>query len=134
MAVRGAGSTGKIGIVSTKLLAGANISPNLIRMKVNAKQINPLYMYYLLSSKEGQQLVNQKITRTAKKAITAAELKTIELPIAPLQLQLAFARIAELILRITEKQANFTNELNRLHSSLTNRNFGNSNNVPSSGI
>lgn len=93
MAVRGDGSTGKMAYVSNKNFEGANISPNLLRFSAKSDIIHPLYLYHLLSSKSGQELIRQRITRTAKKTITAKELKNIEIPTPSLDLQNRFANI-----------------------------------------
>lgn len=114
MAVRGDGSTGKIGRVSTKLLAGANISPNLIRIQSNPTKIHPLYLFHILSSAEGQALIQTRITRTAKKKITATEFKTIDIPVPPLDVQNAFARKIESLYRIKESQQEFATTTDEL--------------------
>jgi type I restriction enzyme S subunit len=124
MAVRGDGSTGKIGRVSTEKLVGANISPNLIRIHVDPNKIHPLYLFHLLHSRRGQGLIRSRITRTAKKKITAIEFKAIEIPLPPMQLQNRFAHIIESLARIKKMQLEFSVEANDLFLSLVQKAFG----------
>lgn len=50
MAVRGDWSTAKrIGLVSNSNITGANISPNLIRIKANKDILNPIYLFHFLT-------------------------------------------------------------------------------------
>lgn len=117
MAVRGDGSTGKIGRVSTAKLVGANISPNLIRIQLDQTRIHPLYLFHLFSSRQGQALIRSRITRTAKKKITAVELKALEIPVPPLELQQKFAHVIELMERIKKEQVASMTHVSRLFQS-----------------
>jgi type I restriction enzyme S subunit len=124
MAVRGDGSTGKIGHVSTEKLVGANISPNLIRIHADSNRIHPLYLFHLLYSKRGQGLIRSRITRTAKKKITAVEFKAIAMPVPPMELQNKFAHMIESLARIKRMQIEFSAEANNLFLSLMQKAFG----------
>ena len=98
MAVRGDGSTAKrIGRVVSQSIVGANISPNLIRFKANGRKANALYVYAFLVSNGGQIRLNKYVTKTAKKTITAKDIKNIQIPVPPLSLQNRFAEIVGLI-------------------------------------
>ncbi|MBI2183951.1 MAG: restriction endonuclease subunit S [Thaumarchaeota archaeon] len=123
MAVRGDGSTGKIGHVSTRELVGANMSPNLIRIKTNPTKIHPLYLFHLLSSADGQELIKTRITRTAKKKLTAVELKAMEIPVPPIELQQKFATQAEKFNHLKRIQAVFLHDTNELFNSLMSKAF-----------
>lgn len=91
MAVRGDGSTGKrIGLVNCDELIGANISPNLLRIKTDNESLNPVFLYYLLTSAQGQSMIEQYITRTAKKTITAQNIKTLPVILPPIKIQKKF--------------------------------------------
>lgn len=103
MAVRGDGSTAKrIGIVISENLVGANISPNLLRFSANAEICAPVYLYFFLMSKEGQSKLAQHVTRTAKKTITATNIKTVEMPVPQMDDQLRFQ---DIILKIENQKA-----------------------------
>ena len=94
MAVRGDGSTAKrIGLVHSNDLIGANISPNLLRIKTDGKHLNPFYLFNLLVSESGQKILERYVTRTAKKTITAQNIKEISIPIPPLSLQDKFEKL-----------------------------------------
>jgi len=94
MAVRGDGSTAKrIGIVISDNLVGANISPNLLRLSANSEICAPAYLFFFLMSKDGQSKLAQHVTRTAKKTITATNIKTIGMPLPPMPDQLHFQDI-----------------------------------------
>ncbi|MDD4652353.1 MAG: restriction endonuclease subunit S [Methanothrix sp.] len=95
MAVRGDGSTAKrIGLVNHPSLVGSNISPNLIRFKTNEIKLNPIFFFYLLTSPGGQRLLEKYVTRTAKKTITAGEIKRIKIICPPISIQQSFEQIA----------------------------------------
>ena len=124
MAVRGDGSTAKrIGYVNSNNLIGANISPNLLRFKANNKVINPRYMFHLLTSQEGQNILDKYVKRTAKKNITAGDIKGIEIPIPPIEFQDKFAQIVEKVETFKQKQIKSIEELYTLFSSLMQKAF-----------
>jgi type I restriction enzyme S subunit len=103
MAVRGDGSTAKrIGIVISENLVDANISPNLLRLSANPDLCAPAYLYFFLMSKDGQSKLEQHVTRTAKKTITATNIKTIDIPLPPMEDQLRFQ---EIVLKIERQKA-----------------------------
>lgn len=104
MAVRGDGSTGKLGYVSSKKFKGSNISPNLLRLSPNRELCNPLFLFYLLRSPFGQALIKQKITRTAKKTITADEIKKITFPLPTIEIQNKFGDFVNKLESIRKKQ------------------------------
>ena len=92
MAVRGDGSAAKrIGIVTEPKLIGANISPNLIRIKVNESILNPIYMFYYLTGEVGQKRLDTYVNKTAKKNIAAKDILKIVTPVPPLTLQNKFS-------------------------------------------
>lgn len=92
MAVRGDGSAAKrIGIITEPILVGANISPNLIRIKVDSDKLNPIYMFYYLTGEVGQKRLDAYVNKTAKKNIAAKDIVKIVVPVPPLPLQQAFA-------------------------------------------
>ncbi|OKL36692.1 restriction endonuclease subunit S [Domibacillus mangrovi] len=98
MAVRGDGSTAKrIGIINSKNLINANISPNLLRIKANIEKVNPKYLFYFLTSDIGQKKLESYIKRTAKKNITATDVKKIELFVPSKEVQDKFEKIVSKI-------------------------------------
>lgn len=114
MAVRGDGSTAKrIGIVISDNLVGANISPNLLRLSANADICAPAYLYFFLMSRDGQGKLEQHVTRTAKKTITAANIKTIGMPLPPLPDQLHFQ---DIVLNIEDQKASLYTSLKEMET------------------
>jgi len=119
MAVRGDGSTAKrIGYVNSSNLVGANISPNLLRFKADIRVMDPSYMFHLLKSFGGQQLLDKYVNRTAKKNINARDIKRIKVPVPPIELQNEFAKITEKINKLKQKQKQSNEELSMLFKSL----------------
>ena len=92
MAVRGDGSAAKrIGIVKTPKLIGANISPNLLRIKAKDSVVNNIYLFRYLISEVGQRRLDAYVNKTAKKNIAAKDIKKVITPIPPIELQNKFA-------------------------------------------
>jgi type I restriction enzyme S subunit len=124
MAVRGDGSTVKrVGIVLSQNIVGANISPNLLRFSANCDIVSPLYLYHYLVSNAGQRRLERYITKTAKKTITAKDIKTIEIPVPNIELQNKF----DMIVISIENQKKFLQasliELETLYKSTTQKAF-----------
>ena len=92
MAVRGDGSAAKrIGIVTEPKLFGANISPNLIRIKAKQELLVPLFLFYYLTGEVGQARLDAFVNKTAKKNIAAKDIVKVITPIPPIKLQRQFA-------------------------------------------
>lgn len=124
MAVRGDGSTGKrIGIVTSKNLVGANISPNLLRFSCNIEILKPKYFFYLITSNSGQNLITRYISRTTKKTITAQNLKAIKIPLPPIELQNQFVTIVEKVEVIKKKYVQSLRGLENFYDSLNQKAF-----------
>lgn len=124
MAVRGDGSTAKrIGMVNNLDIVGANISPNLIRIKANQDVINPIYLFYFLISEYGQLVLQQSITRTAKKTITAENIKKVLMLCPSIEDQNKFAKIVGQIDKIRKSQQQSLLKLNNLFDSLSHEAF-----------
>ena len=92
MAVRGDGSAAKrIGLITEDSLVGANISPNLIRIKTDNNILNPIYMFYYLTGDVGQKRLDAYVNKTAKKNIAAKDIVKVITPVPPIDLQNQFA-------------------------------------------
>lgn len=119
MAVRG-DTTGKIGIVPDEVV-NSNISPNLIRICPDSSKLNPYYLFfYLLLT--GNNL-KSFITNTAKKSITAKDLKSLFIEVPPMKLQQEFAERVEEIESEKVRQAESRKKLDELFNSLMQRAF-----------
>ena len=91
MAVRGDGSAAKrIGIIREDELIGANISPNLIRIKAS-KTMDPIFLFYYLTGEIGQKRLDAYVNKTAKKNIAAKDIVKVIVPVPPIQIQQQFA-------------------------------------------
>jgi len=124
MAVRGDGSTAKkIGIVKEETVIGGNISPNLLRIKVDDKMVNPDYAYYFLTSKGGQSLLKRLIRRAAKKTITATRIKKIKIPKPPIELQNHFGDIVTDVDKLHHYQQKSSEQINDFFNSIMQRAF-----------
>jgi type I restriction enzyme S subunit len=119
MAVRG-DTTGKIGLVPDEL-TGSNISPNLIRISPKSTVVNPYYFfsYMLLASS----IFLVYITNTAKKSITAKNIKSIPIFIPPMSLQDQFGIMVSRILVFDEHRLTSRNRIEELLSTLLHRAF-----------
>ena len=96
MAVRGDGSAAKrIGFITEKCLVGANISPNLIRIKADRNSVIPIFLFYYLTGEIGQKRLDAYVNKTAKKNIAAKDIVKVISPVPPLELQEQFAAIVE---------------------------------------
>jgi len=98
MAVRGDGSAAKrIGIITEDKLIGANISPNLIRIKANDAIILPMFLFYFLTGDIGQKRLDAYVNKTAKKNIAAKDIVKVLVPVPPINLQNDFIEFVKLI-------------------------------------
>jgi len=80
------GYVGKVGIVDSDV-AGSQISPNLIRLSVDSRKVDPYYVWLFLNSRPGQLQFECFKTLTAQETITSLDIKRILIPILPRQLQ-----------------------------------------------
>jgi len=130
MAVRGDGSTVKrIGLVNHKNLVGANMSPNLLRFSANKKVISPFYLYVLVTSGSGQKMLEKYVTQTAKKTITAKDIKQIKIPVPPLFKQNRFSEIFECVHRTKEMMSMSKGAIENQFNALMQKFFGEAENV-----
>jgi type I restriction enzyme S subunit len=119
MAVRG-DTTGKIGLVPQEL-AGANISPNLIRISANKDRVRPLYLFcYLLIARTA---LGHFITNTAKKSITAKNLKAIPVLVPSMDEQKQFEKMMNYVLNNGEDRARIQTGIEYLFRLLLHRSF-----------
>ena len=95
MAVRGDGSAAKrIGIIQEEKLVGANISPNLIRIQAKREIIEPVWLFYYLTSEVGQKRLDAYVNKTAKKNIAAKDIAKIVTPVPDLNKQKQYVDFA----------------------------------------
>jgi type I restriction enzyme, S subunit len=124
MAVRGDGSTvSRIGIVDSSNLIGANISPNLLLFRAKKDVISPMYLFHLMVSDAGQNLLEMYITRTAKKTITAQDIKQIKIPMPRKSLQEKFAQIVQKFERLRTQQREAERQAEHLFQTLLHQAF-----------
>ena len=125
MAVRGDGSAAKrIGIITEPSLIDANISPNLIRIKVNNTMLNPIYMFYYLTGEVGQKRLDAYVNKTAKKNVAAKDIVKIVTPVPPLPLQNDFASFVHQVDKLKVAAQETLNETQKLFNSLMQQYFG----------
>lgn len=125
MAVRGDGSAAKrIGIVTEPKLIGANISPNLIRIKAKNEMLVPLFLFYYLTGEVGQARLDAFVNKTAKKNIAAKDIVKVITPIPPIQLQREFAAFVEQVDKSKFEIQQSLEKLEILKKSLMQQYFG----------
>lgn len=124
MAVRGDGSAAKrIGIVKTEKLIGANISPNLLRIKAKKSIANNVYLFWYLISDVGQRRLDAYVNKTAKKNIAAKDIKKVITAVPPIELQNQFADFVKQIDKLKFKMEESLEELENNFNSLMQRTF-----------
>lgn len=124
MAVRGDGSAAKrIGLVTKEKLIGANISPNLLRIKAKKNVINNVYLFWYLISDVGQKRLDAYVNKTAKKNIAAKDIKKVITPIPPLDLQNEFATFVNHLDKLKFEMQNSLAEMENNFNSLMQRAF-----------
>lgn len=123
MAVRGDGSTGKrIGLVESESVVNGNISPNLIMYRSNLNEVDPIFLYYFLTSNGGQRKIEKHITKTAKKTITGKDIKRIEIYCPPMKMQERFKAVYQEA-RSLQKSSSTTLDYNELFNTLMQKAF-----------
>jgi type I restriction enzyme S subunit len=86
------GTMGKIAVVP-KLLEGSNITANLMRISLNPSNCYPGFFKQVFLSQKFQKVLNLLSPQTTIKTIQAPRLKSIKLPLPPLQEQKAIAKV-----------------------------------------
>ncbi len=125
MAVRGDGSAAKrIGFITEKCLLGANISPNLIRIKADSNVILPIFLFYYLTGEIGQKRLDTYVNKTAKKNIAAKDIVKVISPVPPLDLQQQFAAFIEQIDKTKSKVKQTLEKAETLKKALMQKYFG----------
>jgi len=124
MAVRGDGSTVKrIGKVIDPELINANISPNLLLMRADNKIVTSNYFFTFVTSSGGQKRLEQYVTKTAKRTITARDVKTVLIPVPPLALQNRFAEFVRQADKSKSEMQRGLDKLEQLYKSLMQKCF-----------
>src|SRR6266850_4555424 len=72
---------------------GAQISPNLIRLSPDPKQIEPVFFYYALKGSAAGDFITSTSSSSAVPAIRASDIKLAEIPRPPVTEQRAIAHI-----------------------------------------
>lgn len=125
MAVRGDGSAAKrIGIVTEEKLIGANISPNLIRIKANSNLILPMFLFHYLTGSVGQKRLDAYVNKTAKKNIAAKDIVKVLTPAPPIELQKEYISFVEQTDKLKFEVKKALEKLEILKKSLMQQYFG----------
>ena len=125
MAVRGDGSAAKrIGIIQEEKLVGANISPNLIRIQAKREIIEPVWLFYYLTSEVGQKRLDAYVNKTAKKNIAAKDIAKIVTPVPDLNKQKQYVDFANQVNKSKVKVQKALDETQKLFDSLMQQYFG----------
>ena len=125
MAVRGDGSAAKrIGLVKSQKLNGANISPNLLRIRHKEGVANSIFLFWYLTSDVGQKRLDAFVNKTAKKNIAAKDIKILKTPLPPIDLQNLFAEFVHQVEISRSEMQNSLNELITTQQALMQQYFG----------
>lgn len=125
MAVRGDGSAAKrIGIIQEEKLVGANISPNLIRIQAKREIIEPVWLFYYLTSEVGQKRLDAYVNKTAKKNIAAKDIAKIVTPVPDLNKQKQYVDFANQVDKSKVVVQKALDEAQLLFDSLMQKYFG----------
>jgi type I restriction enzyme S subunit len=96
----------------------------LIRVRVEEKKAVPEYLWAFLNSYYGKRTLLKRARGAIGQAnINAQELRSIDLPLPPIELQLRFASLMERVKSLTDKQTRSEHEIAALSSALTERTF-----------
>jgi len=98
--VKDGATTGKIGIIENELFANQNINEHVFLIRPEQAEITPLYLTYFLHTKIGQILLKREITGATVTGLTKEAVKSIEVPVPPIEKQ---NEIAEHIKNIRQK-------------------------------
>jgi len=85
MAVRGA-TIGKVALIPKKF-EGANINANLIKISLKQNRIIPKYFWFFINSNLGKNQFNSVVTNSAKQTVTTLGIKSLKIPLPPLEKQ-----------------------------------------------
>ena len=125
MAVRGDGSAAKrIGLVKSQKLNGANISPNLLRIRHKEGVANSIFLFWYLTSDVGQKRLDAFVNKTAKKNIAAKDIKILKTPLPPIDLQNLFAEFVHQVEISRSEMQNSLNEIITTQQALMQQYFG----------
>lgn len=126
MAVRGDGSAAKrIGIIQEEKLVGANISPNLIKIRANKEIMEPMWLFYYLTSEVGQKRLDAYVNKTAKKNIAAKDIAKVITPVPSISIQQQFTAFVSEVDKSKLAVEKSLKELEILKKSLMQKYFGN---------
>jgi len=111
------GTMGKVAIVP-KLLNGANITANLIRISPNRHKILPLFLHQILIGEQFQEALNIASSSTTIKTIKAPELKKLRFVVPTLNEQKEIAEILSSVDEEIEKEEANKEQLENLKKGL----------------
>jgi type I restriction enzyme S subunit len=96
----------------------------LIRIRVEEKKAVPEYLWAFLNSYYGKRTLLRRARGAIGQAnINAQELRSISLPLPPIELQLRFASLMERVRSLTNNQTRSEHEIAALFNALTEKTF-----------
>lgn len=101
----------------------AVVTQDVIRIKPNIEVINSVYLWGLLNSDIGKHIMKPIIVEATRSRFSLRDLKALELPLPPLDLQEKWSKIALSIEDQKQKLYKQLNMQNQLFSSLQNQAF-----------
>lgn len=115
---------GKCSLVP-RILAGANISPNTIRIAPNRDLVLPDFLLYLSFTDAWKSEIDKRVRywKAGFGTIKSTELKSVRIPIPPIQLQNHFLAMVEKCRFLLKDQRHSNQELSNLFSYLQQKAF-----------
>lgn len=120
MSVRG--TIGKIGLVPS-ILAGANMTANLMRMAPDRSVLNPTFAWYFTQTAFFKGQLANACSSTTILTIKAPDLKRLAIPLPPLALQHDFSHCVAAVEKLKATHRASLAELDALFASLQHRAF-----------
>jgi len=108
-----------------KQLAGSNISPNTIRISPNRNLILPDFLLHLSFTEAWKSEIDRRVRywKAGFGTIKSTELKSLEIPIPPIQLQSRFSSVVERCSSLLQNQRHSNQELSNLSGHLQQKAF-----------
>ena len=116
------GSAGKVYLMP-KLDRPVSLAMNQFMIRLNEEFVLPEFMYYLLTSKFGQREIQAHIKGAVTKTITKDALRSVELPIPPIERQREFITALTQIKHIKGSSLAGSDNIKQLFDSLMQRAF-----------
>lgn len=115
------GSAGKVYLMP-QLHRPVSLGMNAFLLRFNNK-VNNIFVYYLLTSRYGQGIIQKVVRGAVTKTITKKAVRELKIPLPPIEVQKKFASITNRMTSIFEIQTKSTQKIDSLFNSLLSKAF-----------